>query len=292
MRLDFLLSQELKPPTMPATKKGAAPAVAKKAPAAAKKAPAAAAAKKEAPKKAAASTSKFTARPKNFGIGQAVPYKRDISRFMRWPRFVTMQRKKRVLQRRLKTPPAVNAFTKVAPRSTRTELFKLLKEYKPETRQQRRAREKATAAAKKANPKKTVATKAPLALATGLQEVTRLVERKKAKLVVIANDVDPIELVLWLPALCRANKVAYAIVKDKARLGELIGQKTATVVAVKAVRSEHEGALKNLTRALNAKYLNGSEKKAKEWGGLQLSLRSRAALRKKRAGQTSIEKKA
>jgi large subunit ribosomal protein L7Ae len=263
---------------MPAAKK-AAPA--KKAAAPAKKATAA---KKEAAP--AKKQSKFTARPKNFGIGQAVPYKRDISRFMRWPRFVTMQRKKRVLQRRLKTPPALNQFNKTTPRSTRTELFKLLKEYKPETRQQRRARAKATAEAKKANPKKTVATKAPLSLVTGLQEVTRLVERKKAKLVVIANDVDPIELVMWLPALCRAQKVPYAIVKDKARLGQVIGTKTSAVVAVKAVKSEHEGALKNLTRAVNAKYLNGSEKKAKEWGKLQLSLRSRAAARKKRASKT------
>lgn len=271
---------------MPATKK-AAPAPKKGAAPAKKAAAKAPAAKKEAPK--AKAVSKFVARPKNFGIGQAVPYKRDISRFMRWPRFVTQQRKKRVLQRRLKTPPALNQFTKVTPRSTRTELFKLLKEYKPETRQQRRARVKATAEAKKANPKKTVATKAPLALVTGLQEVTRLVERKKAKLVVIANDVDPIELVLWLPALCRAQKVPYAIVKDKARLGQVIGLKTAAVVAVKAVKSEHEGALKNLTRAVNSKFLNGSEKKAKEWGKLQLSLRSRAFARKRAAAKQSVK---
>ena len=48
--------------------------------------------------------SHFEARPKNFGIGADVPYSRDISRFMRWPVFVTRQRKKRVLQRRLKIP--------------------------------------------------------------------------------------------------------------------------------------------------------------------------------------------
>lgn len=255
--------------------KKAAPKVTKKA------APAAAAGKKDAPKRKG-DQSKFTARPKNFGIGQAVPYKRDISRFMRWPRFVTQQRKKRVLQRRLKTPPAINQFTKTLGRTTRTEIFKLLKQYKPETRQQRRARAKQVAEQKKSNPKKTVSTKAPLQLTTGIQEVTRLIERKKAKIVVIANDVDPIELVLWLPALCRAQKVPYAIVKDKARLGELIGQKTATVVALKGVRSENERALKNITKAVNAKFLARSEKKMKEWGALQLSLRSRAAARKKR----------
>lgn len=41
----------------------------------------------------------------------------------------------------------------------------------------------------------------------------------KAQLVVIAHDVDPIELVVWLPALCRKMEIPYCIVKGKARLG-------------------------------------------------------------------------
>lgn len=36
---------------------------------------------------------------------------------------------------------------------------------------------------------------------------------------VIAHDVDPIELVVWLPALCRKMEIPYAIVKGKSRLG-------------------------------------------------------------------------
>jgi large subunit ribosomal protein L7Ae len=43
----------------------------------------------------------------------------------------------------------------------------------------------------------------------------------KAQLVVIAHDVDPIELVVWLPALCRKMGVPYAIVKGKSRLGSV-----------------------------------------------------------------------
>lgn len=272
---------------MPPAKK-AAPAP-KKAPAAAKKAAPTPAAKKEAPKNKSSEVSKFTARPKNFGIGQAVPYKRDISRFMRWPHFVTQQRKKRVLQRRLKTPPALNQFSKVLDRTTRTEVFKLLKEYKPETRKDRKSRMKAAAEQRKANPKKTVVTKAPLAVVSGLQEVTRLIERGKARLVVIANDVDPIELVMWLPALCRANKVPYCIVKDKSRLGNLVGLKTATVLAVKAVKSEHEGALKSVIKSVNARFLARGEILKKQWGGFQLSLRSRAAQRKKRTRKVVAE---
>ncbi|XP_048622781.1 60S ribosomal protein L7a-1-like [Brassica napus] len=35
------------------------------------------------------------------------------------------------------------------------------------------------------------------------------------KVVVIAHDVDPIELVVWLPALCRKMEVPYCIIKGK-----------------------------------------------------------------------------
>ena len=38
---------------------------------------------------------------------------------------------------------------------------------------------------------------------------------------VIAHDVDPIELVIWLPALCRKMGIPYCIVKGKARLGQV-----------------------------------------------------------------------
>jgi hypothetical protein len=47
----------------------------------------------------------------------------------------------------------------------------------------------------------------------GLNHVTHLVETGKASLVVIAHDVDPIELVVWLPAVCKKMNVPYIIVK-------------------------------------------------------------------------------
>lgn len=45
--------------------------------------------------------------------------------------------------------------------------------------------------------------------------------QNKAQLVVIAHDVDPIELVVWLPHLCRKMEIPYCIVKGKARLGSV-----------------------------------------------------------------------
>ena len=58
--------------------------------------------------------------------------------------------------------------------------------------------------------------KKPMAVKYGLSHVASLVEDGKAQLVVIAHDVDPLELVLWLPALCKRQGVPYCIVKVRA----------------------------------------------------------------------------
>lgn len=235
---------------------------------------------KKAPKGNKTMPSKYVAAAKDFGTGRDVPFKRDISRFMRWPQFVTMQRKRRVLERRMKVPPALNQFRMTLDRSTRTNLFKLLNKYKPETNAARKARLNAAKKEKKADPKKAVASKAPLAIITGLQAVTRAIERGTARCVVIANNVDPIELVLWMPTLCRAQRVPYAIVKDKARLGEIVGRKTCACVAIKSVNAEDEAELTSLVKAIKGRFIARSDVIKKKWGGLQMSLRSASRLRK------------
>lgn len=55
--------------------------------------------------------------------------------------------------------------------------------------------------------------KKPVVVKFGLNHVTHLVETGKAQLVVIAHDVDPIELVVWLPAVCKKMNIPYIIVK-------------------------------------------------------------------------------
>jgi large subunit ribosomal protein L7Ae len=55
--------------------------------------------------------------------------------------------------------------------------------------------------------------KKPVVVKYGLNHVTQLVEAGEAQLVVIAHDVDPLELVIWLPALCKAQGIPYCIVK-------------------------------------------------------------------------------
>ncbi len=86
----------------------------------------------------------------------------------------------------------------------------------------------------------------------GLNHTVALVEAKKASLVVIAHDVDPIELVVFLPALCRKMGVPYVIVKGKARLGTVVHKKTAAVLAIQDVKSEDQRELATLVSAAKA----------------------------------------
>ncbi|KAB1203329.1 60S ribosomal protein L7a [Morella rubra] len=54
----------------------------------------------------------FEKRPEQFGIGRAIPPKRDLTRFVKWPKTVQIQRKKRSLKQRLKVPPPLKKITK------------------------------------------------------------------------------------------------------------------------------------------------------------------------------------
>jgi large subunit ribosomal protein L7Ae len=64
--------------------------------------------------------------------------------------------------------------------------------------------------------------------------------------------VDPIELVVFLPALCRKMGVPYVIVKGKARLGTVVYKKTAAVLAVQDVKSDDQRELATLVSAAKA----------------------------------------
>jgi large subunit ribosomal protein L7Ae len=78
--------------------------------------------------------------------------------------------------------------------------------------------------------------KKPVVVKYGLNHITTLIETGKAQLVVIAHDVDPIELVVWLPALCKKMGVPYAIVKVRHRTGSVKGTQAGTSVPLKSAR--------------------------------------------------------
>lgn len=57
----------------------------------------------------------------------------------------------------------------------------------------------------------------------GTNETTKAVERGQAKLVVMAEDVDPPEVVAHLPILCDERKIPYVFVPNKVKLGSAAG---------------------------------------------------------------------
>ena len=208
----------------------------------------------------------------------------------RWPEYVRLQRQKKILNMRLKVPPAIAQFQHTLDRNTATQTLKLLNKYRPETKAQKKERLQAEATAVADGKKKEDASKKPYAVKYGLNHVVGLIENKKAALVLIPNDVDPIELVVYLPALCRKMGVPYAIIKGKARLGTVVHKKTAAVVALTEVKSEDKNELSKLVSTINDGFSNKYEEHRRHWGGGIMGAKAVARQEKKRkAIETAIK---
>ena len=189
--------------------------------------------------------------PKNFRFGNDVRPRIVKSRFVKFPRYVELQRQKRILMKRLKCPPAIAQFFEPLDKDATNKLFRILEKYTPETKKEKRERLKNEAKEEKGKQKKD--RKKPVVLKSGLNHITYLVEQKRAKLVLIAADVDPIETVVFLPSLCKTMDVPYAIVSSKARLGNLVGKKTTTCLALTDFK-ENAAELENYCKNFREKF--------------------------------------
>ncbi|CDP21835.1 unnamed protein product [Coffea canephora] len=158
----------------------------------------------------------FEKRPKQFGIRGALPPKKDLTRFLR----------------RSTSSPRLD-------KNLATNLFKMLLKYRPEDKAAKKERHlkraQAEAKGKASDAKK------PIVVKYSLQHVTCLVEQKLFSAeqgTIVAHNVDPIELVVWLPALCRKMEIPYCIVKGKSRLGVIVHKKTTSVLCLTSVKNE------------------------------------------------------
>lgn len=139
----------------------------------------------------------FQSKPRNFRVGNSIQPKRNLTRFVRWPKYITFQRQKRILLTRIKIPPVIAQFSRALDKNQANVLFKLLKKYSPEDKKQRHTRlvEEAKLKAESNHYfilEKAVEKAKPYHLKFGLNHVTKLIEERKAKLVAIASNVDPI----------------------------------------------------------------------------------------------------
>merc|ERR550519_2985535 len=194
---------------------------------------------------------------------------------MRWPKYIRVQRQEQVLKRRLKVPAAIAQFTRAADKGLAKECFKLFEKYTPPNKAERKARLKKIAALRAEGKQADIEYEPQIKF--GLNHVTNLVQRKKAQVVLIAHDVDPLELVVWLPTLCHKMDVPFAIVKGKAALGKLVGMKSATCVCLSDVRSSDGHDLENLVIRVRAGF-NDQFKEKRKRGEAKFGMKTRQRL--------------
>ncbi|MCS7146248.1 MAG: 50S ribosomal protein L7Ae [Nitrososphaerota archaeon] len=86
----------------------------------------------------------------------------------------------------------------------------------------------------------------------GVNEVIKSIERGQAKLVVIAENVDPPEIVAFLPSLCDEKRIPYVYVARKEDLGRAAGLEVSAssvaVIDVGEAKTYFEEVLKQLER--------------------------------------------
>lgn len=81
----------------------------------------------------------------------------------------------------------------------------------------------------------------------GTNEVTKLVERGMAKLVVVAEDVNPPEVVMHLEPLCKEKEIGFVKVPSMEELGRAAGLQVST----SSVAIIQEGDAKVLIKELS-----------------------------------------
>merc|ERR1712139_334909 len=217
-------------------------------------------------------------RGRTYSIGGDILPKRDLTRFVKWPKYVRLQRSKMTLLKRIKIPPAINQFSNTLDKRQASNLFRLLNTLKPETKTEKK--ERRDAQAQKVAAGEAAASKKPISVKMGLNHVSTLVEEKKAKLVVIAHDVDPIEVIVWLPSLCKSRGVPYCIVKSKSRLGAVVGKKTATCLAITDVKDANKKELADMISIANSNFADVYDDHQRKWGDAQASGRQAAHMAK------------
>jgi large subunit ribosomal protein L7Ae len=84
----------------------------------------------------------------------------------------------------------------------------------------------------------------------GTNEATKAVERAQAKLVVIAEDVDPPEVIAHLPLLSDERKIPYVFVPSKDKLGSAVGIDVPCASACIVKEGEATGLVKEIITRL------------------------------------------
>ncbi len=87
----------------------------------------------------------------------------------------------------------------------------------------------------------------------GMNEVTKAIERNLAKLVIMAEDVSPPEILFHIPLLCEEKSIPYGYVSTKKELGNSARINVASsAIAIENVGTGNDRALDEIVKKLEA----------------------------------------
>jgi large subunit ribosomal protein L7Ae len=87
-------------------------------------------------------------------------------------------------------------------------------------------------------------------ISKGANEVTKQVERGQAKLVVMAEDVTPEEILAHMPILCEEKNIPYSYVPSKDELGSAAGLKVSTAAVAVLNLGKEKGGIESIVKKI------------------------------------------
>ena len=89
-------------------------------------------------------------------------------------------------------------------------------------------------------------------LKKGTNEVTKVIEKGTAKLVLIASDVNPIEVIMHIPVLCEEKKVPCVSVGSRSDLGAAAGLQVSTASVAIVQEGDSAELIKDIANKLKS----------------------------------------
>lgn len=87
----------------------------------------------------------------------------------------------------------------------------------------------------------------------GINEVTKSIERNLASLVVLAGDVEPEEVVMHIPTLCKQKKIPLVYIPTKVEVGNAVGINVPCSAVAIEKAADGEATMKEVIAKLTGK---------------------------------------
>lgn len=87
-------------------------------------------------------------------------------------------------------------------------------------------------------------------ISKGANEATKQVERGQAKLVVMAEDITPEEILAHMPILCEEKNIPYTYVPSKQELGSAAGLTVPTAAVAILNPGKEKAAIENIVKKI------------------------------------------